>query len=301
MARKIFTDESLATFVDETKAYVDESVSTKANSSHNHAASNITSGTLSSDRLPTVPIVKGGTGATTAAAALTNLGITATAAELNYVDGVTSNVQTQINTLSQSNSELMSVCVNLSTNLSNLDKEVDSKANTSNNPNLTYYATDNGSTTDGTWLGTCGSVTSLFDGLSVNYKITVKGASSTTFNLNSLGAKPVYLRGTTAMTTHFAVGTMINLIYNATNSAWYCADYDANTKTTAGTSNKTSTKMYLVGATSQSSSGATTYSNSNVYIGTDNCLYSGGKRVTTEDDVAALINDALGVIENGTY
>ena len=68
----------------------------KAASSHNHAASNITSGTLSSDRLPTVPIAKGGTGATTAAAALTNLGITATATELNYVDGVTSNIQTQL-------------------------------------------------------------------------------------------------------------------------------------------------------------------------------------------------------------
>lgn len=60
-------------------------------------ASNISSGTISSDRLPTVPIAKGGTGATTAAGALTNLGITATAAELNYVDGVTSNIQTQLN------------------------------------------------------------------------------------------------------------------------------------------------------------------------------------------------------------
>lgn len=94
--KKIFTDESLATFVDEVKSYTDNAVSGKANSSHNHAASNITSGTLSSDRLPTVPIAKGGTGATTAAAALTNLGITATATELNYVDGVTSNIQTQL-------------------------------------------------------------------------------------------------------------------------------------------------------------------------------------------------------------
>ena len=72
-------------------------------------ASNISSGTLSSDRLSTIPIAKGGTGATTAAGALTNLGITATAAELNkmdgvtasttelnYVDGVTSNIQTQL-------------------------------------------------------------------------------------------------------------------------------------------------------------------------------------------------------------
>lgn len=95
--KKVFTDESLATLVSETKTYVDSAVSTKANSSHNHSASNITSGTLSSDRLPTVPIAKGGTGATTAAGALTNLGITATATELNYVDGVTSNIQSQLN------------------------------------------------------------------------------------------------------------------------------------------------------------------------------------------------------------
>lgn len=70
-----------------------------AASSHNHAASNITSGTISIDRLPTVTIAKGGTGATTAAGALSNLGLTATATELNYCGGVTSNIQTQINSL----------------------------------------------------------------------------------------------------------------------------------------------------------------------------------------------------------
>ena len=46
-----------------------------AAASHNHAASNINSGTLSVDRLPTVTVAKGGTGATTAAAARTNLGL----------------------------------------------------------------------------------------------------------------------------------------------------------------------------------------------------------------------------------
>lgn len=50
--------------------------------------SNVVSGTL--------PLSKGGTGATTAADALIKLGLTATAKELNYVDGVTSNVQTQL-------------------------------------------------------------------------------------------------------------------------------------------------------------------------------------------------------------
>lgn len=48
-----------------------------AASSHNHAASNITSGTLALDRLPTVSVAKGGTGATTAAQARTNLGAAA--------------------------------------------------------------------------------------------------------------------------------------------------------------------------------------------------------------------------------
>ena len=47
-----------------------------AASSHNHSASNINSGTLSSDRLSTVPVAKGGTGATNAATAISNLGIT---------------------------------------------------------------------------------------------------------------------------------------------------------------------------------------------------------------------------------
>ena len=46
-----------------------------AAASHNHSASNITSGTLSVDRLPTVTVAKGGTGATTAAGARTNLGV----------------------------------------------------------------------------------------------------------------------------------------------------------------------------------------------------------------------------------
>lgn len=47
-----------------------------AAASHSHAASAITSGTLSADRLPTVPVSKGGTGSTSASAARSALGIT---------------------------------------------------------------------------------------------------------------------------------------------------------------------------------------------------------------------------------
>lgn len=45
-----------------------------AASAHKHGAGDINSGTLDADRLPTVPVTRGGTGATTAAAARTNLG-----------------------------------------------------------------------------------------------------------------------------------------------------------------------------------------------------------------------------------
>ena len=88
-------------YLDGVTSNIQTQLGNKADSSHNHSASNINSGTLSSNRLPTVPITKGGTGATTAAAALTNLGITATATELNYCDGVTSNIQTQISNIRQ--------------------------------------------------------------------------------------------------------------------------------------------------------------------------------------------------------
>lgn len=43
-----------------------------------------------------IPVSSGGTGANTAAEALTNLGIAATGAELNALTGITSNVQTQL-------------------------------------------------------------------------------------------------------------------------------------------------------------------------------------------------------------
>ena len=55
---------------------------------------------------------------------------------------------------------------------------------------------------------------------------------------------------------------------------------DNDTKNTAGATNLTATKMYLVGATTQTAN-PQTYTNSNCYINTDNCLYSNGSKVLT--------------------
>ncbi len=58
----------------------------------------------------------------------------------------------------------------------------------------------------------------------------------------------------------------------------------ADTKNTAGSSNSTS-KVYLVGAETQTSHGTQTYSNDNVYMQSGK-LYSDGKAVATETSVA---------------
>lgn len=60
-----------------------------ASSSHKHSANDITSGTL--------PIARGGTGATTAAGILNALGIQATSDEINKLDGIIYNVQEVLN------------------------------------------------------------------------------------------------------------------------------------------------------------------------------------------------------------
>lgn len=56
---------------------------------HEHSTEDVTSGTL--------PLKRGGTGAATAEQALKNLGITVSSALINYLSGLTSNVQTQLN------------------------------------------------------------------------------------------------------------------------------------------------------------------------------------------------------------
>lgn len=213
----------------------------KANKEHEHSASEITSGTLSSDRLPTVPITKGGTGATTAAAALTNLGLTATAAELNkldgvtattaelnYVDGVTSNIQTQLNAkqatitggattiassdltanraLVSNGSGKVAVSDVTSTELGYLDgvkSNVQAQIDSKSDSGHTHIYYGECSTAADTAAKT---VTvpdfKLETGAMVIVKFTnANSIASPTLNVSGTGAKPMYRYGTTAMST----------------------------------------------------------------------------------------------------
>ena len=68
---------------------------------------------------------------------------------------------------------------------------------------------------------------------------------------------------------------------NGTWDSWTELKYtDTNTKNTAGSTN-TSSKIFLIGATSQAAN-PQTYSHDTAYVGTDGCLYSNSTKVSVE-------------------
>lgn len=188
-------------------------------------------------------------------------------------------------------------------NVDNLQTTLDGKAD----KNQGVFYIEGGGTTDttnkvATWTGSHDDITAYYEGLAIIYKIGTAGSTTTTLNINNLGAVSVVKNATTAVSTTFPVNSVILLVYtlDETTAYWKAHDYDTNTKTTTGTSNKASTKLFLAGATSQASS-ATTYSNSKVYIGTDNCLYSNGAKVLTDyTDTNTTYTFATGST-NGTF
>lgn len=92
---------------------------------------------------------------------------------------------------------------------------------------IPYIVGPSTDTTAGTWTGTSDAITEYVDGLTIIYVPAVAGASTTTLNINDLGAKTCYFTNTTKLTTHFSVGTPI--IFTYSGGAWKRADYDANT------------------------------------------------------------------------
>lgn len=168
-----------------------------------------------------------------------------------------------------------------------------------------YYIAGTG-TTAGTWLGTHPDIKEYYDGLMVLYKIPIAGASAgVTLNINNLGPVKIYLRGSTALTTHFGVNSVIQIVYTTVSgtSKWEVADYDSNTRNTAGATN-TSDKLFLIGAKTQDSY-PQTYSHDTTYIGTDGCLYSNSTKVSVEGHThdylplsGGTLNGALHMAEN---
>ena len=92
-----------------------------------------------------------------------------------------------------------------------------------------YYVVGSDSDAAGTWTGTNSAITSYYEGLTIIYVPKKAGASTTTLNINGLGAVTCYYTNTSKLTTHFAINTPIILTYY--NNGWRRADYDSNTNT----------------------------------------------------------------------
>lgn len=97
--------------------------------------------------------------------------------------------------------------------------------------------------------------------------------------------RPIQLEGKEVITNatntslNFSAGTNVT-ITSSSNNIVISSSY-INTTNTAGSTNSAS-KLYLIGATSQTSS-STTYSKSTCYIGADSCLYSNNDKVLTSN------------------
>ena len=85
--------------------------------------------------------------------------------------------------------------------------------------------------TAGTWTGSHPDITAYYDGLMIAYKVGVAGASTTTLNINGLGAVKVVRNATTAVSTVYPVNSVVFLVYTVDSGTayWKAHDYDANT------------------------------------------------------------------------
>lgn len=87
--------------------------------------------------------------------------------------------------------------------------------------------------------------------------------------------------GSVARLLNIIQGNNVFITGDSQGNVTIAADPGSDTVNTAGATNLINKKLFLIGAESQTTS-PQTYSNQYVYIGTDNCLYSLGKKVLTE-------------------
>lgn len=178
------------------------------------------------------------------------------------------------------------------------------------------YATCSTATGTAAKVGTLTNYELVKGGI-VAVKFTNAVDANATLNINSKGAKAIFNKGTAIAAGVIGAGDIAYLMYDGTqyqllgtdratnnpivdisrNGTTFTAtrldgtsftftqqDNDHDTKNTAG-STDTSSKIFLIGATSQAAN-PQTYSHDTAYVGTDGCLYSGSKKVCTEETAA---------------
>lgn len=126
--------------------------------------------------------------------------------------------------------------------------------------------------------------------------------SSMTLNVNNTGAKNVYYNGVNVNSGKVTAYNVYTFIYDGTYFRILGVNTDTNTDTKVSSTNSTS-KLFLVGTTTQTSAGQTGYSNAGCYA-SGGALYSEGTKVAlvghthtySEVGAAASIHTHLGEI-----
>lgn len=110
--------------------------------------------------------------------------------------------------------------------------------------------------------------------VAVENALTIKYGKSDSTLATYDGSAPTDVKLQEGDNISFILGSEGELIINA--------QQNDDTTNTSGATNLPNTKLFIIGATEQSES-PQTYSNTSVYIGADNQLYSNGKEVSTSD------------------
>lgn len=111
----------------------------------------------------------------------------------------------------------------------------------------------------------------------------------------------ISFNGSEAKTLNFIPGQNVSILSNSSGDLTISADAGDDTTNTAGAVNKEDTKLFLIGAESQTPS-PQTYSNQFVYIGADNNLYSNGSKVWSsgnDGSESGLDADTVDGVHNG--
>ena len=145
--------------------------------------------------------------------------------------------------------------------------QVDSLPSTYQTVSMTYYA--NYSVTGHTH--TKSQITDFPSSIKNPKALTVQGNGTTSISYDGSAAKTLNIKPGTGISVSSDTSGNITITNTSTNT---------DTKNTTGSTN-TSSKIFLIGATSQAAN-PQTYSHDTAYVGTDGCLYSNSTKVSVE-------------------
>ena len=117
----------------------------------------------------------------------------------------------------------------------------------------------------------------------------------------SLVKAPIFYEGGTSLVNKYlgiSAKAADSSKLNGQSASYYATKTEATTASKKTSSANSTSKLFLIGATSQSADASTTYSNSKCYVGTDNCLYSNSTKVLTSHEYRPIQINGASILTN---